>query len=201
MTDIRKYLNIVNEALAPKMMKPEDWIVKDMKEILTDPSDDGSNQYNVYDILEYSASKAIAAGEVGEEVYDFIKPSIASKLFKQATGMTPAKFCDNYHREEDKKAMAAMDPLSKKIWKLLSDRMITTLTSRDAKILQWYKYSPKKIVVYAPDNTGLPLAVIGDVALGQLKITMQDMINWLAKNNIRQVKKPKAYKSAPPYYD
>lgn len=203
MTDIKKILNMINEAQDTSQAQAEAWIVSEMKRILSDPEDDGSNIYNVYEYLEYAVYEHVKneSDAVANLYQNLAKPTNAKALFTKAVGMTPAAFCTKFHKEQDAKASAGMDPLSKKIWRVLGDKMTTTLNPRDAKRLAWHKVSPKKICVLFPDNLGLPAAYVAAPTLNTLKISMEDMIKWLSKAGIRQTKKPKVYKSPPSYYD
>lgn len=199
MTDIRKILKVIDEAQVQNQPAAEAWVVDEMKRILADPEDDGSYIYSVYDILHDAAYEK--QDEFGSTIFNLVKPTTAKALFTKAVGLSPAKFSDNFHKEQNKKSMAGLDARSKKIWRILGDKMTTTLSARDAKYIAWYKISPKKIAVLFPDNKGLPAAVIGDPTLTSLKMGMEDMIKWLSSAGIKQMKRPKVYKSAPSYYD
>lgn len=203
MTDIKKIRNMIVEAQDEPQAKAEQWIVNEMKRILSDPEDDGSNIYNVYEYLEYAVYEHVKnASDAVVKLYQTLaKPTNAKALFTKAVGQTPAAFCDKAHKELDKQAAIGLDPLSKKIWRILGDKMTTTLNPRAAKFMAWHKVSPKKICVLFPDNLGLPAAYIAAPTLDSLKMSMEDMIKWLTQAGIRQTKKPKVHKSPPPYYD
>lgn len=186
-----------NTFLANK--EAEAWIVDTMKSILADPEDDGSNIYSVYDILHDMAYEK--QDKFGRIIFKLVEPTNAKALFTKAVGVSPAKFSEDFHNKQNKKAMAKLNTHSKNIWRILGDKMTTTLSPRDAKSISWYKISPKKIAVIFRDNTGLPAAVIGDPTLRKLNMSMEDMIKWLNSTGIKQMKKPKVYKSSPSYYD
>ena len=52
MSDIRTYLKIIKEAEGDIQARAEQAVVDEMKRILANPEDDGSNIYSVYELLD-----------------------------------------------------------------------------------------------------------------------------------------------------
>jgi tetratricopeptide (TPR) repeat protein len=203
MSDIKKYIKIISEAQDMNQAKIEQWVVDEMKRILADPEDDGGNLWNVYEYLDYAVYDQIKdqSDEVAKLYQKLSRPTNAKALFTKAVGMTPAKFCNKYHKEQDALAMAKLTPLDKKIWKTLGDYMTCGLNPRDASRLEWYKYSVNKLVVQLSDSK-MPAVTVGPNMLKTLGLPSIDvMINWLKKAGVGQVKKPKPIKYTPSYYD
>lgn len=200
MSDIKKILKMINEAQDQTQNKAEKWVVLQMKNILTGPDSDENSIYYVYDILVDMAYEA--PRELGDQIHDMVKPINAKKIFMKNIGMTPADYCKKYHTAKDKKDIAGLDATSKRILKVLGDHMTARLVPNDIKHLEWYKYSPGKIVVQLSDSK-MPAVIVGPNLLREMGLSSNiiDMINWLEKTGIKQIKKPKVYKSPPPYYD
>jgi len=200
MSDIRTYLKIIKEAEGDIQARAEQAVVDEMKRILANPEDDGSNIYSVYELLDSWADDK-EQQQYGSILYKLVEPATAKALFTKATGKLPAEFSREYHRAQHQKAMATLGPQDTKIWKMIADKMTANVSPRDIKYFAWYKISPNKISITWPGNLNVPEAVFGKPSLTKLNITMDDMIKWLQKTGIKQMKRPKFKKPTPSYYD
>jgi hypothetical protein len=122
-------------------------------------------------------------------------------VFTKHMGKTIKEFERLAQKQLDQQAMAQADPQTIKFLKAIGTGMTATLSPRDVKHLAWYAYSPKKIVITMPDNLNVPNVFWGDKAAAHFGMSLEEIKQALVDMGIKQIKKPKAYKSSPSYYD
>lgn len=122
-------------------------------------------------------------------------------VFTKHMGKNIREFERLAQKQLDQQAIAQADPLVLKFLKSIGSAMTATLSPRDIKHLAWYVYSPKKIVITMPDNLNVPNVFWGDKAVKYFGMDLDQIKQSLLDMGIKQIKKPKAYKSSPSYYD
>jgi hypothetical protein len=213
--DIRNLMNLMESAIAPvveanaapfDMASFMDQVLALAKKTIDEGGHNASS--SVESVRDVISEKLFAYGE--NDTYEAARKagwpthlkeySFINKAFREKFG----KSMEDYAYAVEDKAYArdarSIKPEDKAIFKLLSDKLTVKATPKwAAEYLMWYKYSATKIVVQ--DEGNLPEAMFGPIAFKQLGITMADFAAWLEAHGIKQMKKPKRYKSPPPMYD
>ncbi len=104
--------------------------------------------------------------------------------------------------------MKRLDAKTKAILGNLSYQMTVTIRATDLKDVRFYRHSSKTIFVQLV-NTLLPEAGYSDKRGAENMAKLQaagfvdthDVAAWLEANGAKAIKKPRAYKSRPSFYD
>ena len=141
----------------------------------------------------------VEEGKVPEADHKVLKKYSAKKwdeLFAAKFGMPSGKYSDSLNSS----AMGSLSDLDKKVWTMIGEKLTTSYGPRDVRDLAFY-VSGSKVFVFPPDNVGVPMAVFGLPSLEHLGMDQTTFVAWLKRAGIKQVKRPKTYRSPPSQYD
>jgi len=96
------------------------------------------------------------------------------------------------------------DPKAKKVFNVISDLAITRVVPEDVQDMRFYYLSPVRLCVFNKENLGWCEAWFKNGMQNLRRTgfkTVKELGELLRAQGVKQVKKPKPYKSTPPLYD
>lgn len=164
---------------------------------------------SLYDSESLSFSDLSADGSYDVENSDFSDKQYYSGEFWEGLLVNTQKQIEALKKFiADKKAAPKekIDPKMAKVTKLLSDEMTVRITANDLANgeVEFYFFSSKRLVVREYDTSRSPEVFFKEGGPNLKTIGFPDLrtfAEWLKAHGCKERKKPKSFKSAPPYYD